>query len=130
MLKGFFKLIFGLLILISIQYLCNLTVKYTNMVLPAPILGIIVFACLLHFNIIKKIWIKDICELTLKYMPLLFVPLAVGIITYYSLIEKNFVAIVVNVILVATLTLVITALFVENFIKYVRYRRMRDKQNE
>ena len=63
-------------------------------------------------------------------MPLLFVPLAVGIITYYSLIEKNFVAIVVNVILVATLTLVITALFVENFIKYVRYRRMRDKQNE
>ena len=130
MLKGLFKLVLGFSILCSIQYLCNIVVKYTNIVLPAPILGIVVFACLLHFNIIKKNWVKDICELTLKYMPLLFVPLAVGIITYYSLIEKNLVAIVVNVILVATITLVITALFVENFLKYLRYRRIRQKQNE
>lgn len=99
--------------------------KLTNIVFPAPILGIIVLFLLLQFKIIKREWIEDICALMLKYMPLLFVPLAVGIISYYGIIEKNLIPILINVIGTTTLTLLLTAMFVENVIKFIRLQRMR-----
>lgn len=115
----------GFLILCAIQLFCNWIVKIAHIVLPAPISGIIVFALLLQFNVIKKEWVRDICNLLLKYMPLLFVPLFVGIIAYYSIIERNLVPIILNVILTTTATLIITAIFVENVIKFVRLRKIR-----
>ena len=84
----------------------------------------------LQLNIIKRDWIKDICELMLKYMPLLFVPLSVGIVAYYGIIEKNLIPILINVIGTTTLTLLLTAMFVENVIKYVRLHRMRKLKND
>ena len=94
----FIKYFIGFFILCAIQYLCNLFIKCTHIVFPAPILGIIVLFSLLQLQIIKKDWIKDICELMLKYMPLLFVPLSVGIIAYFGIIEKNFIPIIINVV--------------------------------
>lgn len=125
-----FKYIIGFLILIAIQLVCNSIVKIFHLLLPAPILGIIVFTVLLQMKIIKKEWVKDICELALNYMPLLFIPLTVGIVVYYSLIEKNLLPIFVNVIFTAILTLVITAFFVENIIKYVRLKKMKEMNND
>lgn len=130
MIRQIFKYITGFLILCAIQFACNWFVKKTNIVFPAPILGIIVLFLLLQFNIIKKSWIRDICTLMLKYMPLLFVPLAVGIISYYGIIEKNLIPILINVIGTTTLTLLLTAIFVENVIKYIRFRRMRHLHND
>ena len=65
----------------------------------------------------------------LKYMPLLFVPLSVGIIAYFGIIEKNFIPIIINVVGTTTLTLLLTAIFVENVIKYVRLRKIRNLRN-
>ena len=113
-----------------IQYLCNLFVKITNIPFPAPIMGIVLLFLLLQLNIIKRDWIKDICEFLLKYMPILFVPLAVGIVSYYGIIEKNFLPILINVIGTTTLTLLLTAMFVENVIKYVRLKRIRKIRND
>lgn len=124
------KCLLGFCILCIIQFVCNYIVKYTHLFIPAPILGIIVLSVMLHFNIIKKEWIKDICDLLLKYMPLLFVPLFVGIIGYYGMIQKNLIPILLNVIMTATLTLLITAFFVENIIKFVRLRKMRKFNND
>ncbi len=125
MISRILKCLIGFLILCLIQYSCNLLVKITGVPFPSPILGIIVLFVLLQLNIIKREWIKDICELMLKYMPLLFVPLSVGIISYYGIIEKNFLPILINVVGTTTLTLLLTAMFVENVIKYVRLQRMR-----
>lgn len=130
MLSRLNKYIIGFLILCAIQYMCNLFVKVTHVVFPAPILGIIVLFSLLQLNVIKREWIKDICELLLKYMPLLFVPLSVGIIAYFGLIEKNLIPILINVIGTTTLTLLLTAIFVENVIKYVRLQRIRKIKND
>ena len=105
-------------------------IKFLNIPFPAPIMGIIVLFLLLQLNILKRDWIKDICELMLKYMPLLFVPLSVGIVAYYSIIEKNLIPILINVIGTTTLTLLLTAMFVENVIKYVRLHRMRKLKND
>ena len=124
------KSIIGFIILCTIQFLCNLFVKLSNIPFPAPILGIIVLFLLLQFNLIKREWVKDFCEFILKYMPLLFVPLAVGIITYYGIIEKNLIPILINVIGTTTLTLLLTALFVENVIKFVKLQKMRKMKND
>ena len=126
MISRILKCLIGFLILCLIQYLCNLFIKITGIPFPAPILGIIVLFVLLQLNIIKREWIEDICAFMLKYMPLLFVPLSVGIISYYGIIEKNFLPILINVVGTTTLTLLLTAMFVENVIKYVRLQRMRN----
>ena len=128
--KRLIKLLSGMGILILIQYICNITVKLLHIVLPAPILGMIILACLLQMKIIKKEWVKDICEMLLGYMPLMFVPLLVGIIVYYPIIEKNFIPIMVNVIVTATLTLILTGIIVDNIIKYIRLRKIRKYHNE
>lgn len=130
MLSRFFKYLIGFSILCVIQYICNCLIKITHLVFPAPILGIVVLFILLQLNIIKKEWIKDICSLMLKYMPLLFVPLSVGIVSYYGIIEKNLIPILINVIGTTTLTLLLTAMFVENVIKYVRLRKIRKLHND
>ena len=114
----------------TIQFVCNMLVKFSNIPFPAPILGIVVMFLLLQLNIIRREWIKDICELMLKFMPLLFVPLSVGIVAYYGIIEKNLIPILINVIGTTTLTLLLTAMFVENVIKYVRLHRMRKLKND
>lgn len=125
-----FKCLIGFIILCAIQFACNIIIKFFNIPFPAPIMGILVLFLFLQLNIIRRDWIKDICELILKYMPLLFVPLAVGIITYYGVIEKNLIPILINVIGTTTLTLLLTALFVENVIKFVRLQKMRKMKND
>lgn len=130
MISRILKCLTGFIILCAIQFLCNLVIRVTHIVIPSPILGIIVFAFLLHFGIIKKDWVRDICNLLLRYMPLLFVPLFAGIVSYYWMIEKNIVPILLNVLLASTLTLIITAIFVENVIKYVRLHKIRKIRND
>lgn len=130
MISRIFKCLLGFIILCAIQFACNMFIKIFNIPFPAPIMGIIVLFLLLQLNILKREWIKDICELMLKYMPLLFVPLSVGIVAYYGIIEKNLIPILINVIGTTTLTLLLTAMFVENVIKYVRLHRMRKLKND
>ena len=130
MISRILKCFIGFGILCFIQYACNFLIKVTGIPFPAPILGIVVLFILLQFNIIKREWIKDICEFMLKYMPLLFVPLSVGIVAYYGIIEKNFLPILINVIGTTTLTLLLTAMFVENVIKYHRFQKIRKLRND
>ena len=125
----FLKLVLGFGILYLVLALCNLVLTLLNFNFPAPIMGIILLAVLLRFNIIKKEWVKDICELFLKYMPLFFVPLFVGIIVYYGMIEENLVPILVNVAVTTSLVIIVSALFVENVIKFVRLYKIRRRKN-
>ena len=125
MFKKILKCGIGFVILIALQFLCNLLIKTAHIAFPAPILGIIIFAFLLQINIIKKEWVKDICEFLLKIMPMLFVPLLVGIVVYYSVIEKNLIPVLINIIVTATLTILLTAITVDNIIKYVRLHHIR-----
>lgn len=130
MISQIFKCLLGFIILCAIQFACNMLIKIFNIPFPAPIMGILVLFLFLQLNIIRREWVKDICEFLLRYMPLLFIPLAVGIVSYYGIIEKNLIPILINVIGTTTLTLLLTAMFVENVIKYVRLHRMRKLKND
>ena len=79
---------------------------------------------------IKKEWIQDICEFLLKYLPVLFVPFLVGIISHFDLIGKNLLLLTINIFITTAITLVVTALFVENVIKFVRLKKIKDMKND
>lgn len=124
------KIIAGFIILISIQYICFQIIKITNIFLPAPVLGLIILVILLEFKIIKKEYIKDICNILLKYMSVLFIPFLVGIISHYKLIKDNLTGLLLLIFLTTTITLIITAFFVESIIKFERLRKIRKLKNE
>lgn len=124
------KIIAGFIILISIQYICFQIIKITNIFLPAPVLGLVLLVFLLEFKIIKKEYIKDICNILLKYMSVLFIPFLVGIISHYKLIKDNLTGLLLLVFLTTTITLIITAFFVESIIKFERLRKIRKLKNE
>lgn len=130
MLKSIKKILSGFIIISFIQFMCNVFLKLTHIVFPAPIMGILILLTLLELKIVKSDWIKDFCNFIFKYMPILFVPLFVGMICYYEIIHKNMLSIITNVILTTTITLIVTALFVENVIKYVRLEKLRKHRDD
>lgn len=130
MINKIFKVSAGFIIIVFIQFLCNMAVKSLHILLPAPVLGIIVFAILMKEGIIKKEFVKDVCDLLLKYMSLLFVPLFVGIVAYYEIIEKSIVPVLILLLFTATITMITTGLAVENIIKFVKLESIRKKRND
>lgn len=111
------SLILGFTVLIAIQLVANLVLKYLNIPFPSPLFGMLLLFVLLYFKIIPEKFIKDIADLLLSNMSLFFIPLFVGIITYIDLIRDNFLPIVMAVVVVTFTTMVLTALFVEFVIK-------------
>ena len=100
-------------------------IKITGLRIPPAILGLVLFAISLINGWIKEDWIKLTSEFFLKNMAMLFIPFIAGLVVYQSLILKNWISIVVVIFFATTLTIVLTGLFVEYGIKYLRMYRMR-----
>ena len=122
----FLHLILGGIIIFSIQFFSSYILKLLNIPFPAPVLGLIVLFVLLKTKIIKESWVKDFCKILLKYMILFFIPLFVGLVSYFDLIKDNFYAIVFTIVLTTTLIIISVGLFVENVIKFVRLKRIKN----
>lgn len=116
----------GGIIIFSIQFFSIYILKLLNIPFPAPVLGLVILFVLLKTKIIKENWVKDFCKLLLKYMILFFIPLFVGLVSYFDLIKDNFLAIVFTIVLTTTLIIVSVGLFVENVIKFLRLRRIKN----
>lgn len=63
-------------------------------------------------------------------MSVLFIPFLVGIISHYKLIKDNLTGLLLLISLTTTITLIITAFFVESIIKFERLRKIRKLKNE
>ena len=120
-----FNFILGLAILFSFYFLALALTAIFHIKFPAPILGLILFATALINGWIKEIWIKVTVELFLKNMALLFVPFIVGLVAYQDTLLKNGFVIATVVFTTTLLTIVLTGLFVEYGIKYLRLYKMR-----
>ncbi|MCM1265013.1 MAG: CidA/LrgA family protein [Candidatus Gastranaerophilales bacterium] len=125
MFKTTSKFLLGLGILFMFYILSLFIIKLLHIAIPPAILGLVLFAIALINGIIKEEWIKLTSEFFLKYMAVLFVPFIVGVIVYKSVILKNWLAIILVVLLTTTITIVLTGLFVEYGIKYLRLHKMR-----
>lgn len=125
MLNKILKFFLGLGILMLFYALALGLIKITGLRIPPAILGLVLFAISLINGWIKEDWIKLTSEFFLKNMAMLFIPFIAGLVVYQSLILKNWISIVVVIFFATTLTIVLTGLFVEYGIKYLRMYRMR-----
>lgn len=125
MVKKSFKFLLGFAILFAFYYLSFFIVKSFNIKLPAAVLGLILFALSLIFGIVKEEWIDTTVNFLLKNMALLFVPFVVGLSAYKSFLAKNFVPILLVVLVTTTLTIVFTGLLAEYGIKFVRLLKIK-----
>ena len=125
--KKFLNFIIGFLIIFGILFFCKFLINLTRITFPAPILGIIVLFILLSLKIIKEEWISDFCKFILKYMILFFIPAFVGVIEYFDIISKNLYPILATVFITTILIMVITALFIDNIVKFKRLHNIAKK---
>ena len=118
MVKKIFKFLLGFAILFAFYYLSFFIVKSFNIKFPAAVLSLI-------FGIVKEEWIDTTVNFLLKNMALLFVPFVVGLSAYKSFLAKNFVPILLVVLVTTTLTIVFTGLLAEYGIKFVRLLKIK-----
>lgn len=117
------RLTTGFIIILGLFYFCAIIVKITHISFPPTLLGLILFTVLLHYKIINEKFVEDICDLLLNNMTLFFVPLLVGITLYTNLISKNLWAILITIFISTTLTMLLSAFFVQNIIKYIKWSK-------
>ena len=129
MIKSIVKFISGMCILFLDYAISFLFVKITKILMPPAILGLILFAVSLQCGLLKEDWIKTTVDFLLKNMAILFVPFIVGLIVYKDLLLQNYLAIILVVTLSTTLTIVITGVFVEVGIKYLKLYRMKKRDD-
>lgn len=129
MIKKSIKFILGMCILFAYYALSYLIVKLSKIHIPPAILGLALFALSLQYGIVKEDWIKTTVDFMLKNMAILFVPFIVGLMVYKDLLLQNYLAIILVVIFSTTITIVLTGIFVEIGIKYLRLLRMK-KRND
>lgn len=125
MIKNSLKFILGLSILFTFYFISVFILSMTKIYIPPVILGLILFTVCLNRNIIKEDWVNLAVNFLLKYMPILFIPFIVGLIGYKTLILKNLFTIISVILITTTLTIVLTGLFVEYGIKYLRAYKIR-----
>lgn len=107
------KVIVGFLILIGLQMMSNAIIHALKIPFPAPLLGMIVLAFLLHFKIVPLSLVEDACQFLLKNMILFFVPLLVGITTHVQVIGSNLLPIIATVIFSTLISLILSAKIVD-----------------
>ncbi len=114
----FFRVVFGFLILLSLQFISEKLLRLLGLNFPPTILGLIIFALLLNFKIIPMWLMKDICTFSISILPALFVPLLVGVTTYWGLIKLNLLGITGIIIFATFITMVLTAIFVDKMMEW------------
>lgn len=129
MVKKIFNFILGFVILFGFYYISLFIVKITHIVFPPAVLGLILFAVSLLLGIVKEKWVESSVNFILKYMALLFVPFLVGLTEYKNLIMHNLFAIVLVIFAATTVTIVVTGVFAEFGIKYLRLLKIRNKHD-
>lgn len=113
-----FRLAFGFIILVLIQFLSEKIIRFLGINFPSTILGLIIFALLLNFKIIPVKFMEDISKLMISILPALFVPLLVGITVYWGIIKENFLGILAVIVLATFITMILTAIFVDKIMKW------------
>ena len=116
--KTIVRFVLGLLILMGFYYISSFVVKLLNIPLAPAILGLI-----------KEEWIQTTCDCLIKNMAMFIVPFMGGLVLYKHMLVKNWFVILIVIFVTTTITIVVTGLFVEYGLKYLRLYRKR-KNND
>lgn len=126
MLEKLKKISIGLLVVFFIQYLSIFLVNIFSWTFPPSLIGMIILALLLYFNIISMELMRDSCSLLLNHMVLFFVPVTIGIVMYTDVISENMLVLGVVIFFSTLITMLVTALIADYFVE----RKQRKAGNE
>lgn len=118
----------GFLIL-NLFYLFGLLIaKVLILPIPPAIIGLILYIISLKLGLIKDSWVKNISEALTNNITLFLLPFVAGLIVYKTLLYQNLFLILAVIFISSFMTIVLTGLFVQNGIKYLRLIRIRRKK--
>ncbi|MCX8677733.1 MULTISPECIES: CidA/LrgA family protein [unclassified Apibacter] len=106
------KLISQLGIILLLYFIGELIVFILQIKIPGSILGMLLLLVSLQLNIIKVEDIKEVATFFLNNMLILFIPLGVGLASQWDLISKEWLAIIISIILSTFIVLLTVSLLI------------------
>lgn len=106
------KLISQLGIILLLYFIGELIVFILQIKIPGSILGMLLLLVSLQLNIIKVEDIKEVATFFLNNMLILFIPLGVGLASQWDLISKEWLAILISIILSTFIVLLTVSLLI------------------
>lgn len=85
-----------------------LIVEWTNIIIPASIIGLVLLWLLLMFKVIHVKLIQDGASTLIAFMTLFFIPSTVGVIEYPELLTTAGLLLVLAVIFSTAITIIVT----------------------
>ncbi|MCT6868580.1 CidA/LrgA family protein [Apibacter sp.] len=108
------KLISQLGIILLLYFIGELIVFILQIKIPGSIIGMLLLLVSLQLNILKVEDIKEVATFFLNNMLILFIPLGVGLASEWDLISKEWLAIIISIILSTFIVLLIVSLLIRN----------------
>lgn len=106
------KLISQLGIILLLYFIGELLVFILQIKIPGSIIGMLLLLVSLQLNIIKVEDIKEVSTFFLNNMLILFIPLGVGLASQWDLISKEWLAILISIILSTFIVLLTVSLLI------------------
>lgn len=103
----------GLALLLLLQFVGEMISRGLDIPIPGNVIGMGLLLLALQTGIVKTAWIQEAAELLLSHMALFFVPAGVGVMVYFDLIRKEWLAIVVALVVSTFVVMAVTG-WVEN----------------
>lgn len=112
----------GLALLLAFQLAGEVVAPWLPIPIPGPVVGMVLLLVALAIGVVKLAWVKDAADALLKRMGLFFVPAGVGVIAHTELLRREWLPIVVA-LLVSTVAVLAATGFTERAVARLRGRR-------
>jgi holin-like protein len=107
----------ALAILLVLQLVGEVAVRWSGAPLPGPVVGMVLLFLALRWRQALPDPLRAVAETLLSHLSLLFVPAGVGIIQYGALLAEEWLAVVAALVLSTLITVAVTALVMKAVIR-------------
>nr|WP_295972057.1 CidA/LrgA family protein [uncultured Bacillus sp.] len=87
--RKFLIILLQLMILMAVNQLGGLIVKWTHIPIPGNVIGMILLFFLLCSGLLRLQWIEGASAILTKHLAFFFIPISVGIMTLGSLLSNS-----------------------------------------
>jgi holin-like protein len=88
----------GFAILLLLQFVGEVISRGTGLPIPGNVLGMGLLLVVLGLGWVKAEWLQEAAELLLSHLALFFIPAGVGVMVYLDLLRREWLAIVVALV--------------------------------
>lgn len=98
----------GFAILLLLQFAGELISRGTGLPIPGSVLGMGLLLVVLVLGWIEAEWLQEAAELLLSHLALFFIPAGVGVMVYLDLLRREWLAIVVALVVSTFVVMAVT----------------------